>query len=88
MRPVAVAVSLLLLLTASGVEAWPGRRHPKLPRAIDSPIVRPKVQEGHKAGKKSGRHPSAYERHGWGLDKGVYKSPRMPQVHSWLTQTQ
>jgi hypothetical protein len=55
-------LALTLFLGASGVEAgWFGSR--RLPKPIDFPIVRQKVQEGHKAGKRSGRHPKDYVRH-------------------------
>ena len=54
-------LALTLLLGASGVEAgWFGTR--RLPKPIDFPIVRPKVQEGHKAGKRAGRHPKSFVR--------------------------
>lgn len=55
-------ISLLVvgLLWSGRVEAgWLdgllGKR--RLPKPIDSPIVRPKVKDGHKPGKRGGRHP-------------------------------
>jgi len=48
-------VALGLLLGASGAEAGLFGSKKKLPRPIDSPVVRPKVQEGHKPGKRQ-RH--------------------------------
>jgi hypothetical protein len=87
MRLVAFAVSMFFLLAAPGAEAWPGKR--KLPRPVDSPIVRPKVQEHHKAGKRRGRHNEAYYRPGWGEEKTVYKSKRgSPQIKDYLFQTE
>ncbi len=41
-----------LLLLAGGAEAGIFGGTKKLPKPIDSPILRPKVQEGHKAGKR------------------------------------
>ena len=58
-----IGVTLSLVLAASGADAaifglfgkHKGRRC--LPRAIDSPIVRPKVKDRHKEGKRGGDHP-------------------------------
>jgi len=50
-------VALGLLLGASGAEAGLFGSKKKLPRPIDSPVLRPKVQEGHKPGKRQ-RHPA------------------------------
>jgi hypothetical protein len=56
MKSIVGLVALGLLLGASGAEAGLFGSKKKLPRPIDSPIVRPKVQEGHKPGKRQ-RHP-------------------------------
>jgi hypothetical protein len=61
------AVALVLCLSAP-VVTWAGRE-PKLPRAIDSPLLRPKVQEGHKAQLRQGRHPSKYWDTQWGRNQ-------------------
>ena len=87
MRLLAAAVCGLLLLSASGADAWPGSHKHKFPRPLDSPIVRPKTQEGHKAGKQGGRHPERYQRMSWGAEKNVYRM-KPPQLHSWLYQVQ
>lgn len=51
----AAAVLVTLLVGAGAAEAgwWPTKR---LPKAIDSPMVRPKVKESHKAGNRA-KHP-------------------------------
>ena len=58
-----IGATLALLLASSGAEAalfglFGGHkgRH-CLPRAIDSPILRPKLKERHKEGKRGGIHP-------------------------------
>jgi hypothetical protein len=49
-RIVAAAVlGVVALAPSAGGASWSLRK--PLPKAIDSPIVRPKVQEGHKPGK-------------------------------------
>ncbi len=57
MKAVIGGVVLGLLLGASGAEAGLFGSKKKLPRPIDWPVVRPKVQEGHKPGKRQ-RHPA------------------------------
>jgi hypothetical protein len=76
MRLAAVAVSVLVLLGAAGTEAWAGTR--KLPKPLDSPIVRAKVQEHHKPGKRNGRHSAANDHPNWGREKAVYTSKQQP----------
>jgi hypothetical protein len=67
---------LVLCMAAPGAEAGLfGRKAPKLPKAIDSPIVRPKVKESHKP-LNHAHHPAKYGRPGWGTQwKQVYVSP-------------
>ena len=57
---------VLLLLASAGAEAFPFKSRDRLPKPIDSPIVRPKLRGDHKAGKRTGRHPSQYQRPDWG----------------------
>lgn len=60
---------LALVGMATGADAWPWSRNrsrnPRLPKAIDSPVVRPK-QQAEKATRV--QHPSKYERPGWGQE--------------------
>jgi hypothetical protein len=51
------------LLAVPAVEA-----RVKLPKPIDSPVVRPKVRDDHKPGKRAGSHPARYERGEWGAE--------------------
>ena len=57
MKRVSIAVALLLVVGASAAHAdrWVPRK--RLPKAIDSPIVRKNVKEHHKAGKKQNHPP-------------------------------
>jgi hypothetical protein len=59
MKRVGLAVALLLVFGASAAHAdrWVPRK--RLPKPVDSPIVREKVQEHHKPGKKQ-NHPPAH----------------------------
>jgi hypothetical protein len=57
-----IGVVLSLALAAPGAEAaifglFKNRGRRCLPKAIDSPIVRPKVKDRHKEGKRGGDHP-------------------------------
>ena len=54
-----------VLAGASGADAWPWsrNRNTRLPKPIDTPIVRPK-QNAEKA--KRSKHPSQYQRPQWG----------------------
>jgi hypothetical protein len=54
---VAVAVAVLLVFSASAAQAdrWVSRK--RLPKPVDSPIVRKNVKEHHKAGKKQNHPP-------------------------------
>ena len=61
MKLVTALVALLFLAGAASSDAgWFSGR--KLPKPIDTPRIRPKVDESHKAGKKQ-RHPTDYT--GW-----------------------
>ena len=62
---------LAILGASSGADAWSWRfwernRKPRLPKPIDSPIVRPK-QQAEKARRQE--HPSKYEARHWGEDR-------------------
>ena len=65
---------LAILGASTGADAfswkfWERNRKPRLPKAIDSPVVRPK-QQAEKAVRQ--KHPSKYLRHDWGQEKGIY----------------
>jgi hypothetical protein len=89
-----VAVGVVLLLAASpAVEAFPlfhrARSTDKLPKPIDHPIVRPKVREYHKVGKRVGRHPSELLRNTWGAEwKETLTLKRPHPVPAYLKQTE
>ena len=65
MRTLAAVLGLFLLLgSVPAAEAgwWifkndKASTRKKLPKAVDSPVVRPKMQEIHKNGKRAGHHP-------------------------------
>jgi hypothetical protein len=77
----ALAVALLLSLTA-GAEAGLFGGRAKRPRAVDSPRVRPKVEEAHKIGYSSKAHPAKVQRIEWGSDwKRLKKPQRAPRGH-------
>jgi hypothetical protein len=82
----------LLLLSSSGAEAGlfgSGKSKPKLPKPIDSPIVRPKVQDAHKAGKRAGNHPEKYQRSDYGAEWGnILDTRRHHDIPPYLKQQQ
>ncbi len=59
---------LALLGATTGADAWPWSRNrkPRLPKAIDSPIVRPKANNTQKETRQ--QHPSRYQRPEWGQE--------------------
>ena len=69
----------LLLLGSAGAEAGLFGGKDKLPKAIDHPMVRPKLREDHKVGKRAGRHPASLMRPTYGADWG--KSLNMKRHH-------
>lgn len=67
-------------LAAGAVEAGHGNND-KLPKPIDSPIVRPKLREEHKI-KAKVRANNPYERIGWGSEwKTIFHHPVRPMPH-------
>jgi len=58
---------LVVLAGATGADAWPWSRNrgPRLPKPIDSPVVRPKLK-AEKATRQ--HHPSKYQRQEWGAE--------------------
>jgi hypothetical protein len=81
-----VAAGLAILLLAAGAAEANGKKA-KLPKPIDSPIVRPKVREDHKPIKRLGRHPKqTYEsRHGNEWDK-IFNMKTRHGIPSYLYQ--
>jgi hypothetical protein len=79
----------LFLLSSAGAEAGLFSSRRKLPKPIDSPVVRPKVRDDHKAGKRTGRHPSNVSRPDWGANWDQTLSlKRRHDVPEYLKQTQ
>jgi hypothetical protein len=65
---------LAILSVSVGADAWPWSRRnrkPKLPKAIDSPVVRPKLQ-AEKVTRQV--HPSRVQRPEWGQDERQYRT--------------
>jgi hypothetical protein len=56
----------------------------KLPKPIDSPIVRPKVREDHKVGKRAGAHPARFSRPEWGAEWDVIFQNKPKQFLPWV----
>jgi hypothetical protein len=83
---------VLLLLGSAGAEAGIFSRksdNNKLPKPIDHPIVRPKVREDHKVGKRAGRHPSELIRPTWGAEWHQILDLKRPHpIPEYLKQTQ
>ena len=61
MRVIAAGIALTFLLGVPGAEASWFHRNKKqqrcLPKPIDWPTIRPKMDDAHKNGKRLGRHP-------------------------------
>ena len=86
----AAAGIALLLLASAGAEAgiFSSGSREKLPKPIDHPIVRPKVREDHKVGKKAGRHPAQYIHPTWGNEWNITLKARVHPIPDYLYQTQ
>jgi hypothetical protein len=84
---------ILFLAASTAAEAFPffhkARSTDKLPKPIDSPIVRPKTREDHKVGKRAGRHPSQFQRPDWGTEwKETLSLKRPHPIPDYLTRTE
>lgn len=69
---------LAVLAASTGADAWPWSRRtggPRLPKAVDSPIVRPKLKAERATRQK---HPSKYERQEWGQEWDKTLNVRRP----------
>ena len=75
----------VFLLASAGVEAAP-----KLPKPIDHPIVRPKVRDDHKAGKRAGKHPESLSHSTYGAEWGkiLNTSHRHHEIPKYLFQSE
>jgi len=90
MKLMAAGIALLLLGSASAdagiFDIFKGKS--EFPKPIDSPIVRPKFREDHKAGKRVGRHPSALAHADYGSEwKKVFVTRHHP-IPEYLYQAQ
>jgi hypothetical protein len=86
MRIRAGVAALTLLALASGAEAgvfgFLGGGPSKFPQAVDSPRVRPKVEESHKFGARFKAHKGKLQSPEWGADwKRMKRRQRAPQGH-------
>ena len=90
MKLVAVGIALLLLGSASADAGIFGkfRRKNDLPKPIDSPIVRPKMRDDHKAGRRNGKHPEAFHRSEYGNEWKKILSTRHHPIPEYLYQSQ
>jgi hypothetical protein len=90
MKLVTAGIALLLLGSASVDAGVFGifKRKTDFPKPIDSPIVRPKFRDDHKAGKRSGRHPSAYAHAQYGNEWNKIFAARHHPIPEYLYQSQ
>ncbi len=73
MKLLTACLVFAVLGASTGADAWPWSRNrkPRLPKPIDSPIVRPKQQAEKPTRQK---HPSKVLRADWGQDKRVQET--------------
>ena len=90
MKLVVAGIALLLIGSASAESGIFGifKGKNSLPKPIDSPIVRPKLRDDHKAGKRAGRHPSAYAHAQYGNEWKKIFATRHHPVPEYLYQSQ
>jgi len=82
MKLVAASLALGFFLVGSSAQAGLFGSTDKLPKPVDYPIVRPKLQETHKVPHMV--HPAKYQSHQWGATK-YYRIPSRPLAH-YMTQ--
>jgi hypothetical protein len=88
MKLVAAGI-VLLLLSSAGAQAgiFSRDKKEKLPKPIDHPIVRPKVREEHKVGKRAGQHPKEMQRSSYGAEwEHILTTKRPHPIPSYLYQ--
>ena len=90
MKLVAAGIALLLLGSVSADAGVFGifSRKTDFPKPIDSPIVRPKIRDDHKAGKRTGRHPSALAQADYGSEWKKIFATRHHPIPEYLYQSQ
>lgn len=85
-----LAAGIVLVLAASTAEAFPffhkSSSTDKLPKPIDTPIVRPKTREDHKAGKRAGRHPQDLQHSEYGNEWDRTLKGRPHPVPPYITR--
>ena len=90
MKLVVAGLALVLLGSASAESGIFSIFQQKggLPKPIDSPIVRPKLRDDHKANKRVGSHPAAYVRSEYGNEWKKIFSARHHPIPEYLYQSQ
>jgi hypothetical protein len=90
MKLVAAGIALVLLGSASAESGIFDifKRRGGLPKPIDSPIVRPKMRDDHKANRRVGRHPAAYARSDYGAEWKKFMTARHHPIPEYLYQSQ
>jgi hypothetical protein len=79
MRRILLLVAALGLPAASVQAGWFGGGGPKLPKAIDTPILRPKVKDGHKVAPHVRNQPDKYNNPNWGANwKRLFRQRSRP----------
>jgi len=81
-----LVLTILAGATVADAWSWPWsrRRTPRLPKPIDSPIVRPKAQV-EKAERQ--QHPARVQRANWGQDKRIQETKHPHEGnHSMFTE--
>jgi len=90
MRLAVAGLALLLLGGASAEAGIFSSGKDKLPKPIDHPIVRPKVKEDHKVGKRAGRHPSEFHSSEYGAEWNhiLFTKKGHHEIPEYLKQTE
>jgi hypothetical protein len=90
MKLVVAGIALLLLGSASAESGIFDifQRRGSLPKPIDSPVVRPRLRDDHKQGKRVGRHPAAYARSEYGAEWKKIFAARHHPIPEYLYQSQ
>ena len=85
MRRAAPLMAVLMLFSVTSAQAgWFGTGKPSLPKPVDSPIVRPKVKEDHKAACHVRTLVKKYNSATWGANWGQVFKDRPRPVKPYL----